>query len=119
MKKNCSIVIFTSVFLMTNLFAQEAKIELPEVVTEVSGYNVSAEKDSLPNFEVVVDLPPSSEDIVPVLPEEDIPENKYQPSLLQEPIKMHGDGLIGGGYPGILLGEFNLFQIDEKLLLLF
>ena len=42
MKKNCSIVIFTSVFLMTNLFAQEAKIELPEVVTEVSGYNVSA-----------------------------------------------------------------------------
>lgn len=114
MKKNCSIVIFTSVFLMTNLFAQEAKIELPEVVTEVSGYNVSAEKDSLPNFEVVVDLPPSSEDIVPVLPEEDIPENKYQPSLLQEPIKIHGDGLLGGGYPGILLGEFNLFQIDEK-----
>lgn len=114
MKKNCGIVIFTSVLLMTNLFAQEAKIELPEVVTEVFGYNVSAEKDSLPNFEVVVDLPPSSEDIVPILPEEDIPENKYQPSLLQEPIKMHGDGLIGGGYPGILLGEFNLFQIDEK-----
>jgi hypothetical protein len=114
MKKNCGIVIFTSVLLMTNLFAQEAKIELQEVVTEVFGYNVSAEKDSLPNFEVVVDLTPSSEDIVPVLPEEDIPENKYQPSLLQEPIKMHGDGLIGGGYPGILLGEFNLFQIDEK-----
>ena len=60
MKKNCSIVIFTIVLLMTNLFAQEAKIELPEVVTEVFGYNVSAEKDSLPNFEVVVDLPPSS-----------------------------------------------------------
>lgn len=114
MKKIYGIVIFTSVFFMANLFAQEAKIELPEVVTEVSGFNVSADKDSLPKFEVVVELPPLSEDIVPVLPEEDIPENKYQPSLLQEPMKMHGDGLIGGGYPGILLGEFNLFQIDEK-----
>ena len=72
MKKNCSIVIFTSVFLMTNLFAQEAKIELPELSTEVSGVDVVAKNDSLPDFKLVIDMPPSSEDIVPVLPEEDI-----------------------------------------------
>lgn len=114
MKKICTTFICLFTLCGTFIFAQEAKIELPELSTEVSGVDVVAENDSLPDFKMVIDLPPSSEDIVPVLPEENIPENKYEPSMLQEPAKMHGDGLIGGGYPGVLIGEFNLNQIDEE-----
>lgn len=114
MKKIKIIVTITSFFVCFQMgFSQEAKIELPEITTEVVGVSVEAEEDSLPNFATVIEIPSSSEDLIPVLPEEDIPENKNQLQELKEPSKFHGDGMIGGGYPSVLKGEFNLYQLDE------
>ena len=114
MKKSKLFLVITSIFCLNEFaFSQEAKIELPEITTEVTGASIEAEEDSLPDFSTIIEIPSSSEDLMPVLPEEDIPENKKKLQTVKEPSKFHGDGIIGGGYPSLLYGKFNLFQIDE------
>ena len=102
----------TALVLMSGgmLWAQD--ISLPDITTVVSGGNVQADDEALPDFTDVMVVPQGSGNSVPVLQDVDAPEtSEVKPLVAEEKEKsIYAEGLIGGGFPTLFIGDFSLFR---------
>lgn len=119
MRKNSkkNILMLTVLSFCVVLYGQSVNddnIELPELTTEVEGFTVTAEDDSLPDFTFIMKVPSASEDILPELPVVSVQERKSNISASeQEHSSVYTEGRIGGGYPGLFIGDFSVYTKDE------
>ena len=105
------IVLFTVNFV----FAQNEKIELPELTTVVSTNSVDEENVPVPDFNDVVSMPEGSGELVPKLP--DINTNtagQNSSNDNQKDKNLFLVGIIGGGYPSSIIGSFSVTRATEN-----
>ena len=104
------VFIASLIFITSGLAAQN--IELPEVTTVISGDAEKAEKDALPDFSDVLELPSGSGGVEPELPGV---ESAGKPEIAASPLpksekSVYAEGLIGGGYPMFFTGNISVFR---------
>jgi hypothetical protein len=94
----------------------EDQILLPDVTTVISGGELSAGKEAVPDFSNVV--PDTSQSpVLPVLP--DLSESTdSQTGVISSPADtsktLYAEGLVGGGYPGFFTGLFSIYRSEGK-----
>ncbi|MCR5725692.1 MAG: hypothetical protein K6G80_11465 [Treponema sp.] len=93
--------------------ATEEKIELPDVTTVVTGDTLTAGKEAIPDYSVVL---PSADSGVIELPSLEKPEPQaaapstvYSGSVSAEK-NVYAEGQIGGGFPFLFLGDFAIYR---------
>ena len=108
--KSIALIFAISACASAPLFAQD--ISLPDVTTVVSGENVQADDEALPDFADVLILPQGSGTTVPLLQDVEEPESsEVKPLASEEKEKsIYAEGLIGGGFPTLFIGDFSLFR---------
>lgn len=112
MKKN---FLFCILFLFSvSVFSQEI-IEMPDVTTIISGSEQELLEDSLPDFSEIL---PVEEELLPQL-ESNLPkveseqEAKFSQDFYFEDFT-YFEGKIGGGTPGLFLGDFALSRSEKN-----
>ena len=113
MKKIPLIIII--LFTVNFVFAQNEKIELPELTTVVSTNSVDEENVPVPDFNDVVSMPEGSGELVPKLP--DINTNtagQNSSNDNQKDKNLFLVGIIGGGYPSSIIGSFSVTRATEN-----
>lgn len=116
MKKIINFVFIFS-FLAWNIYAQN--IELPDVTTVIEGESLKASAETVKESENPIVIQKGSGNLVPELPDEEIKEEKEQVQEIKKEVPevkkgIHGNGLVGGGYPTSFTGDFSLFNSDKK-----
>ena len=112
MKKISGIIPFIALAAFAALPLYSQDISLPDVTTVINGGNVQAEDEALPDFSDVMVLPQGSGTTVPVLQDVDAPEStevKTEAPVEKEK-SIYAEGLVGGGYPTLFIGDFSLFR---------
>ena len=106
-------LIFAAVILTagTGMLMAE-NIELPEVTTVISGDAEKAEKEALPDFSDVLEIPSGSGGVEPELPGvESAGKPEIASSALPKSEKsVYAEGLIGGGFPMFFTGNISVFR---------
>ena len=108
--KRTTIFLASFVLIGSALVAQN--IELPEVTTVISADAEKAEKDALPDFSDVLELPNGSGGAEPELPGL---ESSGKAEIASSPLpksekSVYAEGLIGGGYPMSFTGNISVFR---------
>ncbi|MBR5645296.1 MAG: hypothetical protein IKX23_01490 [Treponema sp.] len=113
MKRFFLIVII--LFIFNFVFAQNEKIELPELTTVVSTNSVDEENVPVPDFNDVVSVPEGSGELVPKLPEINNGASGQKSSDNNQKNKnLFLVGTIGGGYPSSITGSFSVTGTTEN-----
>ena len=108
--KSTSLMLALSACACAPVFAQD--ISLPDVTTVISGDNVQADDEALPDFLDVLIVPQGSGTTIPLLQDVEEPESsEVKPLASEEKEKsIYAEGLIGGGFPTLFIGDFSLFR---------
>ncbi len=95
------------------LFADNGKIDLPDLTTEVSSETTDVEDIPTPDFSDVVTVPETTGSLVPELPEVEVIEGKdvVVSSSEEDGKQIYAEGQIGGGYPASFIGNFSVSKI--------
>lgn len=95
-------------------FAQNTEeIALPDVTTVISGDEVSAGKDALPDFSKVLPDENTAKGSMVQLPDASVAEDDSLATLPANPAgvkDVFAEGQIGGGYPGFFTGNFSIYR---------
>lgn len=96
--------------------AEKNNIELPDLTTEVTTNSQDAENISGPAFEDIIELPKTTGNLVPELPDVELQEeNELVLSATEEnKNQIYAEGQIGGGYPASFIGDFSVAKILGK-----
>lgn len=103
-----SLILFT----VFSSFVTAQNIELPDVTTVIDGETIKAGLDALPDFSDALIIDKGSGDVVPELPDVDAPADSDLGNSKgsAEEKSIFAEGLIGGGYPTMFLGDFSMFR---------
>lgn len=109
MKKIIYSLILVTVF---SSFVTAQNIELPDVTTIIDGETIKVGLDALPDFSDVLIIDNGSGEVVPELPDVDAPADSdlEKSKNSTEEKSIFAEGLIGGGYPTMFLGDFSIFR---------
>ncbi|MBP5519386.1 MAG: hypothetical protein J6X84_02245 [Treponema sp.] len=114
-KKTFCALVSTAAFAL--LFAQNNQnnnqnIELPEVTTVISAESDKVQSDALPDFSDVLLSDSGSGEINPVLPEVESSDNTElaQSHSAGAEKSVYAEGLLGGGYPTLFMGNISVFR---------
>lgn len=112
MKKICVLAVAGILASSGLVFAQN--IELPDVTTEINGENIKAGLDALPDFSNVIAEQKGSGNVVPQLPDSDIPADEQVQNQFggEKDKSIFAEGVIGGGYPTLFIGDFSVFRAN-------
>ena len=107
----CLLLLTLQFFAQTS--AQENQIELPDLMTLVSGTGEDQDLAPAPDFDDVLDMAYNSGDLVPQLPSVSVTDeaevNVEGAQLSQKDI--YAEGEIGGGYPASFTGDFQIARL--------
>lgn len=106
--------IIYSLILITVIssFVTAQNIELPDVTTVIDGETIKAGLDALPDFSDALIIDKGSGEVVPELPDVDTPADSDLDNSkgAAEEKSIFAEGLVGGGYPTMFLGDFSMFR---------
>lgn len=118
MKKNIyRIITITAVFLAASaITAEEEQIHLPEVTTTVGGDSLTAGKNAIPDFEVLLPQTNADSSPLPELPEPVPAESKevseQNTASVNTKKTVFAEGLFGAGYKGFYTGDFTVYRTE-------
>ncbi|MCR4736101.1 MAG: hypothetical protein K5829_13975 [Treponema sp.] len=108
---------FFSFYLAAQSLPENEKILLPDLTTVISSEEEEESSLYLPPFEDLVVLPEKTADIIIELEAEEPLEEEVPPEPVQVTIENESfqvQGLIGGGFPSLFVGDFSLTQPESK-----
>ena len=99
--------------------AEEEAIELPDVTTVVSGGAITAGKDAVPDYAGGFNSDESSRSMLPSVADNSrgitaAPVQEPEKPVLQKEKLLSVEGEVGGGYPFLFLGKFDLHHSGDS-----
>lgn len=107
-------IIFLSLifFSFSFLFSQENEIELPDVTTVISGNELTAGKDAIPDYsEIEVDFEKAQIEISENPNEKNISD--FSDDKKTESKSLFAEGKVGFAFPFIFTSDFAIYKISE------
>lgn len=111
--KKILVILFVSI-LITQIYAQDENLELPDVSTEITGDSIIASKDSIPDFDDVLIVNEEDIGIVPRMPEMEVKDVELFTLFKEEKNakSVYAEGQLGGGFPSLFKGDFSVYRLD-------
>lgn len=113
-KKNIFIaIIVVLITQVTQIWAQESKIELPDLTTIVTAEQTDIEDITVPDFADVVLPPENAGTLVLELPNVEVLEKSdvVVSDTAVSNKQVYAEGEVGGGFPAAFLGNFSVSRI--------
>ena len=115
MKKIIKNILITASFTAaaTCFWAEESKIELPDLTTVVTSEQTDIEEIAVPDFADVVNAPENSGHLVLEMPDVEVLEKSDVVVTVKSANnkQVYVEGQAGGGYPASFLGSFTVSRI--------